>query len=394
MSPEKDQVIEPQHGPKQSQFDEKYDKGWKAVEEMTAAENAAAAKKATPVAADDECPECDEAEKERRRAAKKSKETSTPGQKPFKVLKVQGKDLEIMTEAEYDALASKGADYTKKTQALSEDRKAAEAEIKGKVEAVEAQSAKMNALIQKLVDAKLLPEGATAEEKKEQVAEVAGGPADKSEIYAQFEIDPNYAQPAEKKMVEAIYSMRKDMDDLKTFVGQARTEKVQSLIDGIVAEERKKFPFEEITNDQGQNLTAMQFRAIVQAKREALGLTDGKEIPADQVISIVRDAVKEVHLLQQKSKDSAGLEFSDSMSEDDFVAKHPELAQRLKTKFGAEAVVESDTKKSKVPPTLTPVSKGQETKPGKGAEPARKSFADYLEAGFKDPETLKAISGE
>lgn len=389
MPDEKDQAKETEKVSRQSQFDKEYDKGWKAVEEMTTIEAA----KRDVATQDDECVGCDEAEKARRKEekAKKSKETSTP-EKPYKVLKVQGKDVPVSSEDELVKLAQMGADYTKKTQALSEDRKTAEAEFKAKVEAVEAQATKMNALVEKLMAGGFLPEAKTAAEKKEAVAEVAAGPTDKSAIYAQFDIDPNYAQPQEKKMVEAIYSMRKDMDDLKAFVGEAKSEKVQSVIDSIIADERKKFPFEEITNDQGQNLTALQFQAVVNAKRQALGLTDGQPIPPDQIAPLIRDAVKEVHLLQQKSKDSAVSDFSDGMTEDEFIAKHPDLANRLKTKFGTQAVTEVDAKRAKIPPTLSPI-KGQETKPGKGSPEKRKSLGDYLDAGFEDPETLRAITG-
>jgi hypothetical protein len=402
--PVKDQVEEPKHGPKQSQFDEKYDAGWKAVEEMTAAEKTAGEKKTAPAVEEDDCPGCDQAEKDRRKA-EKAKKTQAGDKKPYKMLKVGGKDLPVYSKQELvekivelygddDNLIDLGqmsADYTRKTQALATERKEAEALVKTKADGLEAKASEVNKLIEKLERDGLLSKATTKEERAEQIEEVAGGPADKAEIYKEFDIDPAYAEGPQKKMVEAIFQMRESLEKVNEFVDQATNERIQGVFDKVIAEERKKFPYDDIANDQGQSLTDMQLRAIVQGKRQALGLPEGTTPTMEQAIQIVRDSVKEVHLLQKKSKDTAVENFSDSMTEDDFIAKHPELAARLKTKFGGDAVVESEVKKSKVPPSLTSVAKGSETKPPKAEK--RKSFADYLEAGFKDPETIKAIEG-
>lgn len=404
MPDQKDQVEEPEHGPKQSKFDALYDKGFKAVEEMTAAENAAKEKKTAPVEEDD-CPECDQAEKDRRKAEKAAKKAAGD-KKPYKILKVGGKDLPVYSKQELvekivelygddDSLVDLGqmsADYTRKTQALAAERKEAEAAVKAKADGLETKASEVNKLIDKLEKGGLLTKAETKEERADQIEEVAGGPADKAEIYKEFGIDPAYAEVPQKKMVEAIYQMRKSLEKVNEFVDQATNERIQNAFDKVIAEERKKFPYDDIANDQGQNLTDIQFRAIVQGKRQALGLAEGTKPTMEQAVQIVRDSVKEVHLLQKKSKDTAVADFSDGMTEDEFVAKHPDLAARLKTKFGGAAVVEAEVKKSKVPPSLTSVAKGAETKPVKGQE-KRKSFSDYLDAGFKDPETIKAIEG-
>lgn len=405
MPDQKDQVLEPEHGPKQSQFDDKYDKGWKAVEEMTAAENAAKEKKTAPPVEEDDCPECDQAEKDRRKAEKAAKKASGD-KKPYKILKVGGKDLPVYSKQELiekivefygddDATVDLGqmsADYTRKTQALAAERKEAEAAVKSKADGLEAKASEVNKLIDKLEKDGLLSKAETKEERADQIEEVTGGPADKAEIYKEFGIDPAYAEVPQKKMVEAIYQMRKSLEKVNAFVDQATNERIQSAFDKVIAEERKKFPYDDIVNDQGQDLTDIQFRAVVQGKRQALGLAEGTKPTMEQAIQIVRDSVKEVHLLQKKSKDTAVADFSDGMTEDEFIAKHPDLAARLKTKFGGAAVVEAEVKKSKVPPSLTSVAKGAETKPVKGQE-KRKSFKDYLDAGFNDPETIKAIEG-
>ena len=95
-------------------LDEQFDKGWEEVELLTQQEQAAKAKPA------------EEAKVETK------KEAGTDTAKPFKVLKVGGKDVPVQTEDELVALAQKGYDYTRKTQLLADDRRAAEGEIKTK----------------------------------------------------------------------------------------------------------------------------------------------------------------------------------------------------------------------------------------------------------------------
>jgi hypothetical protein len=379
--PTEDQVSSPERGPKQSSFDSHFEKGWEELELLTAQEREAKAKEKSS-----------EAEGEKSKE-EKPKESSTPEKKPYKVLKVQGKDVPVYSEEELIKLAQQGADYTKKTQMLADDRRNAEKEIQEKVSQIEAQSSKMNELLQKMIDSGLIKEPQNANEELAAKAEIASGPADKKSIYEQFDIDPTYAQPHEKKMVEAIASMRKDMEEMRVMFNEAKAEQIRNLMDKAINEEREKYPFDEIKNDQGENLTALQFRAIVQAKKEQLLGESRRELTVEEAIQITKDAVREVHLLQKKSKENAAPDISDDMPEDEFLEKYPNLAKRLKEKLGTQAVAENEAKKSKVPPSLSPLSRGSETKPPKGSTEKRKSFEEYLDAGFEDPETIKAIHG-
>jgi len=369
-----DQVADPKAG-EQSQekalsLDEQYDKGWEEVELATAQEKAAKAKP-----------------KEEAKAAEKTETTGDSTSKPYKVLRVGGKEIPVATEEEFIALAQKGADYTKKTQALADDRRGAEAEVKKEEDRLASAASRMEDLLNKLIAKGYVPEKVGAAIKAnvaaaEETVDVEGKVDEEDKaIYAEFQIDPANAYPHEKKTVKAIAEMRKELQQL-------RLERATETAEKAIAEERENFPYDDIKDDQGEDLTKKQLWALVVAKKQLSGI----EKPDIKMITgWAREAVRDLHDKQRTGKPA---EITDDMDPAEFMKKFPKLAQTLKVTVGAKAIEENDAEKAKVPPSIKAATRPADlTRKPKADAGQRKSLDDFLDAGFNDPETIKALTG-
>jgi hypothetical protein len=380
MTDQKDQVQTQKEGEqskeKKSAFEEKFNKGWDELELLTSQENETAKAKVTTE---------DRAVK---KETEKKPDVSTPEKKPFKILKVQGKDVPVMTEEDYDALASKGMDYTKKTQTLADDRRAAEGELQAESKRLADEAKRFNDRLDELVKAKSLPKEML--EKTAEAIKEAGGTSDTEDeatVYKEFEIDPKYAQPFEVKSVKEIARQRKELAEIKTFTQEIARERANVRVNTIITKERETYPYEDVVDDEGQNITERQLASIVTAKREAAAKTGEKPDPERWI----RDAVKEVHLSQKKVKETLVPTITDDMDLDTIMAKNPALADKIKAKYGETKV---DLNKDKIPPTLPTARRTVDTTRPKVTRPeGSKSMSDFLDAGFDDPETIKAITG-
>jgi hypothetical protein len=373
MTENVDQVAELKPGEqsveKPQSLDEQYDKGWEQVELATEQENAAKTKG-----------------KEALPAAEK-KDTGDLTSKPYKVLKVGGKEIPVATEEEYHALAQKGADYTRKTQALADDRRVAEKEVQAKADRLADEVAKVGDQLDKLMKAGILPEkvGAAIKAKvataEETVDDAGKADEDKKAIYEEFQIDPANAYPHEKKIVN-------ELVELRAMVREIRVERATDAVQRAAAEERENFPYEDIKNDQGEDLTQKELWAIVVAKRQAAGV-EKPDVKA--IAGWAREAVRELH---DKQKNSKAPEVADDMDPAEFMKKFPKLAASLKVTVGAKAIEENEAERAKLPPSIKSTLRPADlTKKPKADAGQRKSFEDFLDAGFKDPETIKALNG-
>ena len=266
--PDKDQVQTAKPGEqsveKKTTFDEEYNKGWNELVLLTSQENEAAKAKVTTE---------DPAVK---KEAEKKPDVSTPEKKPFKILKVQGKEVPVMTEEEYDKLASQGMDYTKKTQTLADERRAfaddktaATGELQTESKRLADEAKRFNDRLDELVKAKALPKEML--DKTAAALKEAGGTTDTDEeaaVYKEYEIDPKYAQPFEVKAVKDLARLRKKVDVLESFTQDIARERANTRVNTIITKERETYPYEEVIDDQGQNITERQLASIVTAKRE------------------------------------------------------------------------------------------------------------------------------
>ena len=133
----------------------------------------------------DECPECSPEEKAKRAKERALKE----GRTPYKVLKIQGKEVPVYSEEELIELAQKGTDYTKKTQAVSEERKLLESE-KAEISEVKRQYQEIMAAINKGKG-----DGGERQPEAERKPE---------DIYKEYGLEEEYADEWQKKVIQDV----------------------------------------------------------------------------------------------------------------------------------------------------------------------------------------------
>ena len=345
-------------------FDSMFNKGWDQVELMTSQE-VVAKEKAKSIPA---------AEK-----VESKPDVSTSEKTPYKILKVQGKEVPVYSEEEYDALASKGLDYTKKTQTLADERRTAESQLKDEEKRLADASLELNKTLDKLMEMKKTDQPGLPETIKD--TKDVERPADETKIYEEFEIDPRFAQPHEVKFVKEILNQRKELAEIKAVTRQITQEKADAQIRAIIAKERETHPYEDIIDDQGVNITETQLASIITAKRTLAEKAGEKPDP----MQLLKEGVQEIHLAQQKTKDA--LSISDQMDPDAFMRNFPGLAEKVRAKLTTDP-------KALVPPTLPGARRQVDTtRSAKATTPGGKSFSDFLDAGFNDPDTIKALTG-
>jgi hypothetical protein len=132
MSEEKGQVTPVAEQPKEVSYTDGFGEAWNRFVDAPPTEPAPEVKTEAKPAGEDDCPVCEKAERERQAKAKEQ-----ASRKPYKILKVQGKEVPVYSEEELINLAQMGTDYTKKRQADSEDRKKWESEVQEKHDQLE-----------------------------------------------------------------------------------------------------------------------------------------------------------------------------------------------------------------------------------------------------------------
>jgi hypothetical protein len=335
---------------------------------------------AKPVAEDD-CPGCDKAEKER-----KAKEKVQAERKPYKILKVQGKDVPVYSEEELINLAQMGTDYTKKRQSDSEEKKRWEGEFQTKHDQLEELTDKFNKMMAGLKPGEAIP--GIAPQPKVEPEKV-----DKNAIYAEYGIDPEYADAYQKKMIDDVIDLRKKaslydtkLQQIENMTNKVILKEAMGTLGEVIKKAKEEFPLDEIMSEDGsENLTLKQFVALLKAKDE-VARSRGQTIDINE---IARETVRDLHYIQSKAKQTAAPDISDEMSEDDFMTKYPNLAKRLSVKLGDKAIVQHEAEEAKLPPSLE--TKRREV--DLSAIPTKKpdTMSDFVDAGFSDPEVMAAF---
>jgi len=248
---------------------------------------------------------------------------------------------------------------------------------------------KFNELMSKLKPGEKIPglETATAAPEPE--------PVSKKSIYEEYGIDPEYADEYQKKMISDVVDLRKKASLYDTKLAQ-----IENMTNAIILKEsmgslgevikkaREEFPFDEIMSEDGsENLTLRQFVALLKAKDE---VARGQGQKAD-INELARETIRDLHYIQSKAKQTAAPDISNEMSEDEFMAKYPDLARRLTEKIGNKAVVEHEAEEAKLPPSLE--TKRREVDLSTISKKTPESLGDYLDAGFNDPEVLAVLGG-
>ncbi len=319
--------------------------------------------------------------------ARKAKEQEE--RKPLGVLKVQGKEVPYYSHQELIDMAQMGVDYTKKRQADSADRQKWEGEFQTKHDQLDGIAEKFNKLMATLKPGEAIPGMGTPQRTEPE-------PVSKKSVYEEYGIDPEYADEYQKKMINDVVELKK-----KENLYDAKLQQIENMQNMIILKEsmgklgevikqaRTEFPIDEIMSEDGsENLTMKQFVALLKAKDE-VARGQGKTIDINQ---LAHETVRDLHYIQGKAKQNAAPDISDKMSEDEFMAKYPDLTKRLSEKFGTKAVVEHEAEEAKFPPSLE--TKRREV--DLSGVPTKKpdTMGDWLDAGFNDPEVLAAFGGK
>jgi hypothetical protein len=323
------------------------------------AEGSAPAKKAE---ADENCPTC-----EKDRLAKEAAEKAK-AKPPYKVLKVQGKEVPVESEEEFLALAQKGLDYTKKTQGVADERK----ELLGMKSQFQAMSERIESLVQNFGKA---PQSPIPDAPKEKTA------------FEEYNLDPELADDWQKRMVTEAHELKKERSELRGKIDKLEemskmllTKELLGMVQNTVKDTIKDFPVDDIQDENGRSLTQAQFTSLLTQKAQAE--------PNKPIDELAKETIMELHESQIRSKDSAtekmqGQLVTEDMSPEEFKAKYPKLF----AKVSEVGLAEQQAAKDQLPPTLKSRATGVEVSPDKKeAKGAANSIEEALEAALKDPE--------
>jgi hypothetical protein len=365
------------------------DEGYlKFQEEMEIA--SAPPKKIDTLPSEEECPECPRDKDGKIIQVKKSEQAKKEERKPFKILKVQGKEIPVYSEQELIDFAQMGIDYTKKRQADSSEKKKWEEDFASRVDKLNETSATFNKIwdtLQAGQPTKIL--GITTE-KEQPKGEVE---LTKEKLYEQYQIDPEFAEPYQLKMIDDIIEQRKTMKGLELKSNQAfdavkimMAEKALINVQKIIIDTREKYPFEEIFDEEGQNLTAKQFLSLLKAKM------DSKDYENKPLPDIFVETVKDIHYLQSKGTTQVEVSPTEEMSPEEFAEKFPSLFQKTSAKLKDQHIAEYLDNQEKLPPSLKMGKREVDLSKLKQHKGEYKDLDEALLAGFSDPEVSKGFS--
>lgn len=345
-------------------FDSKWAEMMDVAKEETAPPNA----KAGPAEAKEEpCPECD----------KKKAEGET--RKPYKILKVQGRNVPVYSEQELIDKAQMGVDYTQKRQADADEKRKWEGEYEGKHRELSDLAEKYEKLLTTIKPGERIP---GTEQTFRPVESVS-----KNTIYAEYGIDPEYADGFQKKMIDDTVAMREKiaayetkLQQVEAFTNAMVLKETATNLGKVIKEERDKFPIDEIMSEDGkENLTQKQFASMILAKNEQ-AKAQGKK---SDLAEMSREVVREIHFMQSKSKTVAAPDISNELTPDQFAAKYPDLYKKVAEKVTGKAVAEYVETKENLPPSLE--SRKSEVDLSKVNVKKPETTEEWIEAGFNDP---------
>jgi hypothetical protein len=357
-------------------YSDGFDSKWAEMMDV-AKEGAADTTEAKPTEAKEEpCPGCD----------KKKAEAET--RTPYKILKVQGRDVPVYSEQELIDRAQMGVDYTQKRQADADEKRKWEGEYEGKHRELSDLAEKYEKLLTTIKPGDRIP----GTEQTFRPAE----PVNKNTIYAEYGIDPEYADGFQKKMIDDQVAMREKvaayetkLQQVEAFTNAIVLKETATNLGKVIKEERDKFPIDEIMSEDGaENLTQKQFASMILAKNEQ-AKAQGKK---SDLAEMSREVVREIHFMQSKSKGVAAPDISNELTPEQFAAKYPDLYKKVAAKVTGKAVAEYVETKENLPPSLE--SRKSEVDLSKiESKKKSESLGDLIDEGFNTPEMRALFSG-
>lgn len=328
-----------------------------------------------------------EEKKVEKKEEQKPEEKPPPGKdaKPFKVLTYKGKEVKIMTEEEYDKIASEGLDYTQKSQNVAErERKIAERE-----DSFKKISAPLETVARAIESGELKP-GKTEEQKTEET--------EVEKFINNEEIDPE-SRAAFKALHEETKMLRAELNDSKK-AEQARVDEQKEVntaqakveLEALVVKSKEEHPFDEIKVGE-ENITEALFTGLVVSKANA------DRVKAKQDPTYQRRNLHE--LIAETAKNLSGIQKYYEAKHSNSGETEPMTATKLKELYPDQIkVIEQDRVASYVEEQEegAPIAKSAKEEVIAPVEKKKKhqftGVKDAIDQAFKDPEMAKALKEE
>ncbi|MCK4384653.1 MAG: hypothetical protein KAW52_00175 [candidate division Zixibacteria bacterium] len=330
-------------------------------------------------------PEKKAGEKEEKKPEEKPEEKPAPAKdgKPFKVLTYKGKEVKIMTEEDYNKLASEGLDYTQKSQFVANRERV----ITEREDDFKRLSAPLETVAKAIESGDLAPLK-TEEQKTEEEG------IDK--IMNNEEIDPEL-RAAFKTQNDEIKALRAEQNDSKKVEQQrieaqkeARLGQAKVQVEGMVIKSQEEHPHDQIKEGE-RNITEDLFTGMVISKANADLISANKD-PAFQkrnMQELVTETAQDLKRVQDHYKQKYSI--SDE-KEPVTSAKLRELYPDQIKEIEQDRVASYHEEQEKGAPIAKSVEEG-ETKPPveKKKEKQFTGVKDALSQAFDDPVLAKAL---
>ncbi len=315
-------------------FSDKLDEGMsKYMEEVETAEKAKTETKSKEEA---ECPGCEKAKKE---AAVKGEGEK----KPYKILKVRGRDIPVYSRQELiekisefygpDAdgqlvnLGQMSLDYQQKRQHDAEERRQWEMEFNIKKSEVDKGLEKFNSVWERLEREKT--KGQEGEPQKPPVA--VSEEMSESALMKRYQIDEEYAEPFHKEMIKDIIGLKSGLLESRRLLQEMGkttqvliAEKALNIIEASAKDEMEKFPVKDILSESGESLTRKEFIEKLGRKASA------KENQGRPWPDLAREAIREIHDSQEQMKTLGHEEVEVPKTAEDLRKKYPDLYEKIR----------------------------------------------------------------
>jgi len=311
-----------------------------------------------------------------------------PGEEkePFKVLTYKGEKVNVMTEEDFNKLASEGLDYTQSKQRVAERERL----VTEREDAFKKISAPLETVAKAIETGELKPVK-TEEQKVEETA------LDK--IINNEEIDPEF-RAAFKTQADEIKALREEINESKK-VEQVRVDQQREVnlgqakveLEGMVEKSKEEHPWDEIKEGE-RNITESLFTGLVISKANA-DMIKAKQDPTfvrRNMQDLVTETALDLHRVQKhyEAKHSISNE-----KEPVTVAKLRELYPDQIKEIEQDRVASYHEEQEEGAPIAKSVKEGETTPPVEKKK--KKEFTgvkDALKQAFEDPEFAKALKEE
>jgi hypothetical protein len=292
------------------------------------------------------------------------KEAKPDERKPYKILKIKGKEVPVYSEKEYDDLAQKGGHYTQERQKDSEW----ERDLQSREERIERLSPHIERIVEFLDGGGELP-GARAPKREE--------PLPEEEI-----LDPIAAERMQR-LEARLGTLESENKNLKGRAQVDSFERAQRELTETFNSVSREVPFEQVLDEDNRNVSQEIFAGLIalKANKDALRLKSERGFKMKTMAEYMTDTAKDMAYLEKHFRGNGPGEVSAEIVK----TKFPKVAEAL----GQEAI---DVYLRKLEESGEPVVRATKAEPSV-RPPKReiKSISDALEQGMADPEIMEGL---